>query len=253
MCIRDRQRVANEDSIARQREANELRIARFRERASLDVENNLARFRRQYAGVNYNENELRSIFNIEERIQHLRRSGRTDTASINHEIQIMNRQMREFENRVRASQTQMRNLQRSSTSISGVLKRFVQFYIVGDIFSLGERAVRSMYETVKDLDSSMIELKKVTDETGDTYNRFLDKASKKAAELGSTTKDVVDATTEFARMGSSFQEAQDMANSAIIYTKVGDDVDAQSAAQVLISTIDVYKRQLLLKAQNINV
>lgn len=233
----------NQIKIAQQRQQEELNVARIRERASLDAENNMARFRQKYSNVNYDEGELKRILNIEERLNRLRREGRTDTASINHEIQIMNREMREFENRVRESQTQMRNLQRSSSSISSVLKRFVQFYIVGDIFSLGERAIRSMYETVRDLDSAMIELRKVTDETDNTYSRFLDNSSKKAAELGSTTKDVVDATTEFARMGSTFTEAQDLASSAIIYTKVGDNIDAQSAAQVLISTMAAFKTQ----------
>lgn len=233
----------NQVRLAQQREAQELAVARTRERAMLDAENTISRFRRQYAGTDYNEAELRRILNIEERINTARRQGGNIQQNLNHQLQLMRREMTQFESAVRASQIQMRGLNSQSVSLLGSIKSFVQFYVIGDIFMQAERAVRSMYTTVRDLDTSMMELKKITSETAETYERFLDKAAKKAADLGSTTKDVVDATAEFARTGASFAKSQELAESAIIYTKVSQNATAEDAAAVLISTMAAFEKQ----------
>lgn len=53
---------------------------------------------------------------------------------------------------------------------------------------------------VRDIDLALTELKKVTDETEETYRKFLDTASKTAAKVGSTIKDVVSSTADWARL-----------------------------------------------------
>lgn len=53
---------------------------------------------------------------------------------------------------------------------------------------------------VRDIDLALTELKKVTDETEETYRKFLDTASKTAAKVGSTIKDVISSTADWARL-----------------------------------------------------
>lgn len=53
---------------------------------------------------------------------------------------------------------------------------------------------------IKEIDSALTELKKVTDETEETYEKFLDTASKTASKVGSTIKDVVSSTADWARL-----------------------------------------------------
>lgn len=55
---------------------------------------------------------------------------------------------------------------------------------------------------IKEIDSALTELKKVTDETEETYDRFLNTAAKTADKVGSTIKEVVSSTADFARLGS---------------------------------------------------
>lgn len=55
---------------------------------------------------------------------------------------------------------------------------------------------------VKEIDSALTELKKVTDETEATYDKFLNTAAKTADKVGSTIKEVVSSTADFARLGS---------------------------------------------------
>jgi hypothetical protein len=53
---------------------------------------------------------------------------------------------------------------------------------------------------VRDIDLALTELKKVTDETEETYRKFLDTTSKTAAKVGSTIKDVISSTADWARL-----------------------------------------------------
>jgi hypothetical protein len=62
--------------------------------------------------------------------------------------------------------------------------------------------MRRGVQYVRDIDLALTELKKVTDETEETYDRFLETASKTAAKVGSTIKDVVSSTADWARLGS---------------------------------------------------
>jgi hypothetical protein len=60
--------------------------------------------------------------------------------------------------------------------------------------------LRKGVQYIKDIDLALTELKKVTDETEETYDRFLDTASKTASKVGSTIKEVVSSTADFARL-----------------------------------------------------
>lgn len=53
---------------------------------------------------------------------------------------------------------------------------------------------------VKEIDSALTELKKVTDETDETYAQFLKTASAAGAEIGTTISEFVNATADFARL-----------------------------------------------------
>ncbi len=99
--------------------------------------------------------------------------------------------------------------------------------------------VRKGITYVKEIDSALTELKKVTDETDETYEKFLDTASKVGSEIGSTIADFTDATADFARLGYSISEATELAKAASIYKNVGDGID--SVAQATESIISAMK------------
>lgn len=99
--------------------------------------------------------------------------------------------------------------------------------------------IRKGIQYVKEIDSALTELKKVTDETDETYEKFLDTASKVGSEIGSTIADFTDATADFARLGYSISEATELAKAASIYKNVGDGID--SVAQATESIISAMK------------
>lgn len=76
------------------------------------------------------------------------------------------------------------------------------------------QTIKAMISNVIELDTAMTELRKVTDETNTTYNRFLNGASKTAKSIGASLKDVVSATADFARLGYTLEDSAVLAKSA---------------------------------------
>lgn len=98
--------------------------------------------------------------------------------------------------------------------------------------------VRKGITYVKEIDVALTELKKVTDETDETYNRFLQNTSKTAGQIGSTVKEFTNATADFARLGYNIEQASELAKAASVYYNVGDDIaDIGEASESIISTM----------------
>lgn len=98
--------------------------------------------------------------------------------------------------------------------------------------------IRQGITYVREIDAALTELKKVTDETDETYNRFLQNASKTAGQIGSTVKEFTNATADFARLGYNIEQASELAKAASVYYNVGDDIaDIGEASDSIISTM----------------
>lgn len=94
---------------------------------------------------------------------------------------------------------------------------------------------------VKEIDLALTELKKVTNETDQAYEQFLQTASKTSSIIGSTVADFTNATADFARLGYSISEASKLAEAASVYKNVGDGIDSISqASESIISTMKAF-------------
>ncbi len=126
--------------------------------------------------------------------------------------------------------------------IKSKFKQYSAYFSVAEVFMYAEQALRDMFQQVLAIDTAMTELKKVTDETDASYNRFLSNAASRAKEIGTTIDGLVTSTADFARLGYSFKESQGLAEVANIYAVVGDDIDSvESATQSLVSTLTAFK------------
>lgn len=125
--------------------------------------------------------------------------------------------------------------------LKGKFKSIAQYLISMAGYQEIIQQVRKGIQYVKEIDSALTELKKVTDETDETYEKFLDTASKVGSEIGSTIADFTDATADFARLGYSIEEATKLAEAASIYKNVGDGIDSVSqATESIISTMKAF-------------
>ena len=123
--------------------------------------------------------------------------------------------------------------------------QYASYLSAAEIFMYAEQAFRSMFEQVKLIDSAMTELKKVTDETNASYDRFLTNVATRAKEIGTTIDGLVSSTADFARLGYNFEDAQGLAEVANIYAVVGDEIEGvEGATQNLISTLAAFKDEM---------
>ena len=101
---------------------------------------------------------------------------------------------------------------------------------------------RQVVMEVRNVDTAMTELKKVTNATSAEYERFLSNAADRARVLGTSLSDVISMTADFARLGYSMSDASSLSDAASIYYNVGDGLqDASEASESLISIMKAYK------------
>lgn len=99
--------------------------------------------------------------------------------------------------------------------------------------------LKQMVSVVKELDTGMTNLKRVSEETESTYQKFMTSAANQARNLGSTMQQVIDATTDFSRLGYNLKEASELANNALMYSNVGD-LDINTATDDIVSSMKAF-------------
>lgn len=100
--------------------------------------------------------------------------------------------------------------------------------------------VRKGVEYVKEIDGALTELKKVTDETDASYDRFLQDMSKTGSVIGATVANLTTMAADWARLGYSMEEAGKLAESTAILLNVSEFEDATKASEALISTMQAF-------------
>lgn len=135
--------------------------------------------------------------------------------------------------------------QKKTKSFGGILK---QAFGIGTSAAVAVRAVREIgkasseaVKNVKVLDKSMTELRKVTDETPQGYNKILKDASSTAKEIGTSIHGLIDSTADFARLGYNVGDAQKLAKTANIYAVIGSEISGiGDATQNIVSTMEAF-------------
>ena len=107
-------------------------------------------------------------------------------------------------------------------ALGGIKKNLMQY--AGRMFSVGAIVgqLKQGFSAIKEIDASLTELKKVTNETESSYRNFLNTASQTAGKIGSTVSDFTRASANFARLGYTMEESAEMAKTAIVYKNVAD-------------------------------
>lgn len=103
------------------------------------------------------------------------------------------------------------------------------------------QALRAGFDVVKDLDNALIDLKKTTDATEEQYRSFYYTANQTAKELGASTKDIIQQTADWARLGYSLDEASTLSRNSAIFSAVSEDLDLTEATDGLVSMLKAFK------------
>ncbi len=128
-------------------------------------------------------------------------------------------------------------------SFFDTIKSNIQSYLpwVSMAGVIGEVAqqVRKMYDAVYDIDTAMTNLYKVTDETSNKYTQFLNSASDSAHDLGRSISSLVEQTANWAKLGFSLDEAEQLAKISSIYANVGE-ADDDTAVNDMVTAMKAF-------------
>lgn len=126
---------------------------------------------------------------------------------------------------------------------SGIIGRSIAQVFSGyKLFQTATRTIKNMVTEVQNIDASLLELRKVTGLSGEALDEFTDSAFKSGQQLGRTGQDVIDAVATFSRAGYTLQEANELAQAALVMTNIGPDINSTAdAASAMISILKAYK------------
>ena len=115
-------------------------------------------------------------------------------------------------------------------------------YLTGATLMMGAwRQVKQMISAVTELDTALVELKKVSNVSDSEMSTFLEGAKTRAVELGSSLTDLIDATSSFSRLGYNIKDATNLGETATLYKNVGDDINSiGDASSSIISTMKAF-------------
>ena len=153
--------------------------------------------------------------------------------AISNQINIAN-------NSVRTLSNSFADLNTSGSRLSSTMHDIFAYAIGGTGIYAVINSIKNASEVVIELNKCMVDLKKVTDETDETYSNFLKNMHSVALELGTQSSAMVDATTNWAKTGKSLQEAAKLAENSVLLTKVGDVDNVDIAQEYMLPALQAF-------------
>lgn len=121
------------------------------------------------------------------------------------------------------------------------ITKFTTWLGSGTIIMTAIRGFRSMLNSIKDVDSAMVELRKVTPATAGEFDSFFQRSRKSAVDLHASLTDLINSTANFSRLGYGLEPAEALAKNAVILKNVGDDIEnIDDASDTIISAMKAF-------------
>lgn len=125
--------------------------------------------------------------------------------------------------------------------LGNAYKKFGSWMLVTRSIAAVSQGLHGMVSQVTAIDTAMVELRKVTNETNETYQQFTGDAIKRAKTIGTSVADTISATADAARLGFDIKDASKLADATLVYKNVGDGIDSVDvASQSVISTMKAF-------------
>lgn len=187
-----------------------------------------------------NSSDLSELTMAESQLEKLRttlsslKSGEViNGRSISNQINMANNSVRTLEN-------SMRELNTSGGRLSSTMRDIFAYAIGGTGIYAIINSLKNASDVVIELNKNMVDLKKVTNETQETYNNFLKNMHSVALELGTQSSAMVNATTNWAKTGKNLQEASKLAENTVLLTKVGDVENVDTAQTYMLPALQAF-------------
>lgn len=124
-------------------------------------------------------------------------------------------------------------------SIGSIAAKMAGWQIMGELVSKPIAAFKDAIQTMKEVDSELVNIQKVTGSTDAEMAKLTDRAYQMASAYGRTATEVLSASTEFARAGYGDQ-IESLSEMSILLQNVGD-VSSETANKFLLSVDAAWK------------
>ena len=111
-----------------------------------------------------------------------------------------------------------------------VLRYVLSYGSLYEVFNVFLRG----FNIIREMDTAMVEVRKVSDETTATYAAFEKELSQVAKQIASTNTELRNSAADWLRLGESIEDAGELAKNAAVYVNVGDGIDIDTATSDMI-------------------
>lgn len=118
--------------------------------------------------------------------------------------------------------------------LGAYLTSFVGFYEIWG-------AIKQGVGYVKDFDSALTEMRKVSDETVTSLREYQKASFDVADSVGATALEIQSSTADWQRLGYAIDEANELSKLTNIYKNVGDNMNIEDATSSMVSTLEGFQ------------
>jgi TP901 family phage tail tape measure protein len=134
------------------------------------------------------------------------------------------------------------------TGFARALKERFKYSIANALIYGTQNAVKDMVNNVRELDAAQTELRKVTDLSGKSLKDFTNEAYQVGNRVAKTGTEIVQASTEFAKMGKDTKTSLQLSELATRFQNIADtEIDAATAAKFINSQLKAFGNTSTLK------
>lgn len=117
-------------------------------------------------------------------------------------------------------------------------KRMSSYLGVTSMMMYTVRAVREIINNVKELDTQMVRLRRVTEETDTTYKNMFNNAVKSAKELNTSVSNIIESTASLSKLNFDPATAAKLADLINMYNRVAEVNNIETATNDIVSIIN---------------
>ncbi|MBQ0036432.1 MAG: phage tail tape measure protein [Firmicutes bacterium] len=119
----------------------------------------------------------------------------------------------------------------------GIAQQLAMYFSFNDFLRYG----REIFNTIRELDTALVDLQKTTKMSSSEMNRFYFESNNVAKELGVTTKEVIEQASAWSRLGySSSEAATEMAKLSSQFASISPGMNTDSAQEGLVSIMKAW-------------
>ena len=151
--------------------------------------------------------------------------------------------LKDMQNGLNDTTNSIAQMEEESRKFNTMKERVAQFFSLTSMFYAFQRAVRSAYEAIKELDAAFTEIAVVTDMTNeqlwdsfDTYNRM-------AQELGATTVEAIETSALYYQQGLETAEVMELTEETIKMARIAG-MDFAEATDRMTSALRGFKLEM---------